>query len=302
MTTRAWLVEDYIPEGWLVALTAYAKVGKTTWAYALARAVVRGEPFMGRKTKQGPVLIIAAEEDLPDVNERLAWLGIGDDPTVFVHSGDLSPTPENFEHLKTFITSHGIALVIVDTIGHVWEVPDENNTRQVLRALRPWLLVARNTRAAVVLVHHEGKTPQPGAKALRGASSFAGIVDQILTLRPRNAGRHRVLTASGRCARTPKEVTLELAGATYTVVGSGPATRDTTVGDRVLAYLNQQPDGQAKTGTIAAALGVSGTSALHDPLNDLEEHKLVKKSQYGVWAITDLGRLSASPVDLEVAS
>src|SRR5262249_38894958 len=71
-----WTVEPYLPEGTLALLVAYMKVGKSTFAYHLALAVAKGEPFLNGATKQGGVLILAVEEHRRDAKLRLGKFGL----------------------------------------------------------------------------------------------------------------------------------------------------------------------------------------------------------------------------------
>ena len=57
-----WIWEHFLPEGALVLLVSFMKVGKSTLAYPLAIAIAQGKPFLGYPTKQGGVLILAVEE------------------------------------------------------------------------------------------------------------------------------------------------------------------------------------------------------------------------------------------------
>src|SRR5688500_10072374 len=45
-----WIWEPYLPEGTLILLVAYMKVGKSTLVYSLAVAVARGLPFLKTPT------------------------------------------------------------------------------------------------------------------------------------------------------------------------------------------------------------------------------------------------------------
>ena len=58
-----YFIEGIVPAyGTVGVLITYAKVGKTTFGQALAKAVAKGEPFLDRPTIQGRVLVLAAED------------------------------------------------------------------------------------------------------------------------------------------------------------------------------------------------------------------------------------------------
>ena len=51
-----WLVDGIVPCGALTLVSAAPKVGKSTAMRCLSVAVARGQPWLGRRTVQGPVL------------------------------------------------------------------------------------------------------------------------------------------------------------------------------------------------------------------------------------------------------
>lgn len=58
---RRWIVDTLIPENSLAQLTAFMKVGKSTFIYQLALAIARGIPFLDYPTQRGRVLILCVE-------------------------------------------------------------------------------------------------------------------------------------------------------------------------------------------------------------------------------------------------
>ena len=81
----SWLLEDKLPAGGLSVLCAKPKVGKSTWARGLCLAVARGEPFMGCKTKKGPVIYLALEEKRSEVARHFRDLGATGEEDVDIH-------------------------------------------------------------------------------------------------------------------------------------------------------------------------------------------------------------------------
>ena len=57
-----WLIEGFLPKGYLAILASAPKMGKTCFATALALAVSTGERFAGMKTEQAAVLWCCLEE------------------------------------------------------------------------------------------------------------------------------------------------------------------------------------------------------------------------------------------------
>ena len=202
-----WLWEPYLPLGTLAVLASYPKVGKSTLAYPLALAIQRGVPFLGGATKQKNVLILAVEEHPQDVQRRLRALRAHDVP-LHLHRGGLPPTAALHLELREYVRAQQIGLVILDTLAHFWRgiVDDENDNMQVLKAVAPFLELARATGAAVLLLHHERKSAGTAGKTIRGGGALLGIADQAFLYGYTRAGRRsakRVLETIGRYAESP---------------------------------------------------------------------------------------------------
>jgi hypothetical protein len=120
--TINWVLQWYLPEGGLILLVAYPKVGKSTFAYYLVIAVARGEPFLGFATRQGAVLILAVEEHPRDVKVRLLKLGARPEDPIHVHVGPLDSNARTFSALTDFIRKEHIRLVVLDTLAQFWQI------------------------------------------------------------------------------------------------------------------------------------------------------------------------------------
>ncbi len=217
-----WVWEPYLPVGSLSLLTAYAKVGKSTFAYPLALAVARGALFLGTSTTQGPVLILAVEEHARDVRHRLERFGATTDDPIYVHTGQLDPA--FWSGVRRFVQERGVRLVLLDTLATYWRITDESDNAEIARLGTPFLDLAHENDAAVVLIHHHRKSGGEGGHAIRGGGAILGLVDQALSLEKRvGAGteRQRALKALGRYGDwSPAELILELVGDEYQVVGT----------------------------------------------------------------------------------
>jgi len=238
-----WCWERFIPEGSLVALVSYMKVGKSTLAYPLAIAVAQGQPFLGYPTTQGGVLILAVEEHERDVRRRLERFGARAGDPIHFHTGQLRKVKQLFPDLREFITEHQIRLVLLDTLPQFWEVRDENDNAQVIREVKPFLDLARSTQAAVVLLHHERKSGGEHGRGIRGGSALFGMVDQAILLdrQPGGATNQRVLKTIGRYDESPSEVVVELTPEGFENRGTPQEVDLETEKSKVLAALSSTP-------------------------------------------------------------
>jgi predicted ATP-dependent serine protease len=213
--------EPYLAEGTLNVLAAYMKVGKSTFSYALAVAVARGEKFLGEPTRKGGVLILAVEEHRRDVKLRLAKFGMLPRDPIHVHAAGLDPGAGTLAAIRDYIVAHKIVLLILDTLSRFWRIEDENNNAQVMARLSPLLDLARETGVALLLVHHERKAGGEEGRSIRGGSALFSLVDQALLLERRQGGdrSHRVLRVIGRY-EGPAELVLEYADYRYQSLGT----------------------------------------------------------------------------------
>ncbi len=209
------------------------KVGKSTFAYPLVISIARGSAFLDRQTKRGGVLILALEEHPRDVENRLKRLGIREDDPIYVHEGLLPNNEKALEAVRAFILDKEITLVLVDSLSVFWNVKDENDNAAIVREVKPLLALARDTEAAVGLIHHDSKSGGPGGRNIRGGSALFGLVDQAIMLEhlPGEITNKRLLKTLGRYAESPSELVIELVGNEYRVVG----TRE-EVGQRAEMY------------------------------------------------------------------
>jgi hypothetical protein len=253
----AWVWEPFLPEGGLVLLVSFMKVGKSTLAYPLAIAIAQGKPFLGYPTKQGGVLILAVEEHPRDVERRLRRFGLVAGDLLYVHPGRLDNSEATFKALRNFIIANKIKAVILDTLPRFWSVYDENDNAQVMRAVSPFLELAQETGAVVILLHHERKSGGEDGRGIRGGSALLAIVDQALMLERRQGGTptQRVLRALGRYDETPGEVILDLAGDEYRRLGTSEELKSGAKEGKVWAALSSEE--ARDVATIAKGAGLT---------------------------------------------
>jgi RecA-family ATPase len=99
--------------------------------------------------------------------------------------------------LRAYVLEHDIRLVVLDTLSRFWTdvISEESDNIQVGRSINPFLELARETGAVVLLVHHERKAGGKEGRSIRGGSALFGLVDQALLLE-RRAGSEREHSAS----------------------------------------------------------------------------------------------------------
>lgn len=169
-----WLVEGLIPCRTSVLLGGLPESGKTILCVQLALAVAQGTSFLGRSTKQGPVLVVELNAPPPSLALQLTTArsaGIQLDGPVFVaHPDDLaaafpyslllSKTQEwlqkSVTNLRDTTTGAPITptLVIVDALRDL-SVGDENSAKDMYPIMTTLLHLF--PQQAVVIIHHANK-------------------------------------------------------------------------------------------------------------------------------------------------
>ena len=238
-----YILNGYIPKGTLALLIAYMKTGKSTLVYRMIVCIAKGISFLERQTEQGGVLILAVEEHQRDVERRLRRFGMTENDPIYIHIGPVQEHAEALKGIKDFIIEKKILLVVVDSLSRFWNVQDENNNMEVIRQVSPLLEMARETNAAVLLVHHERKSGGEDGRSIRGGSALFGLVDQAIFLerRPGEVSNKRVLKTLGRYDDSPPELIIELVGDDYNVLGTPEEFGEVQAVEKVKTVLTVEP-------------------------------------------------------------
>lgn len=175
-----WLVKHTVPADSIGVMFGGSGTFKSFIAIDLALHVAHGMDWLGKKTRKGTVLIVAAEGGAGLWRRIVAWHREHrmkwDDAAIYVLpvavdlGNDSARVQEAVAALK--ITPD---LVIVDTLSQTFS-GEENSAAEVSNYLRELGLWFRNSwQAAVVVVHHTGHqaTERPrGSSALRANVDF----------------------------------------------------------------------------------------------------------------------------------
>lgn len=175
-----WLVKHLVPAESVGLLFGASGTFKSFIAIDLALHIAHGLPWMGRKTQQGPVVIIAAEGGTGLWRRIVAWhrehrLQWKDAPVFVVPiSVDLGADAILVREAAAAIDIVP-ALVVVDTLSQTF-TGEENSSQEVSTYLREIGLQFRACwLCAVLVVHHTGHiaTERPrGSSALRANVDF----------------------------------------------------------------------------------------------------------------------------------
>lgn len=249
-----WVVDGLLPAGGMSIFASKPKAGKSTTARALALAVARGAPFLGRTTESGSVLYLGLEDPRRITKGHFQTLGATADDDLYIHTG--KRPAEALLWLKTMLEEHDPVLVIVDTQQRMTGIADLNDYAKVTAALEPLMDLVRDRRAHLMLLHHCGKSDRAGFDAVLGSIGFVGTVDVILLLQ-RKPDHTRTLASLQRMGTDLPESMLVL-DPTRCEPQLGPPKAEYEVaqlGDQILAFLDTQTEPAPRAQVLEAVEG-----------------------------------------------
>lgn len=154
-------------------------------AVAMAAAVAKGIPFLGRETKQLSVLFLDRENPAGAVAERFELFDVPKERVYAWGSWLDEEPPDPDSPIVLEYCKQNPTLVIIDTLirFHGGEESSAKDTAVFFRKCRR--LAA--TGAAVVLLHHIGKAAT--AADYRGSSDIPAAVEASYALEPNEGGQ-----------------------------------------------------------------------------------------------------------------
>lgn len=229
-----WILKGYAARGNLTLLSGHPKAGKTTFAAHLAVAVARGGVLLNRSASLSRVLWLDLEQHLRHTKAMFRKLGAQDLP-IFLHSAPIWEF--SLDEVSAFVNEQEIGLVVVDSLSRLWKLADENDAVQVVRETRGLMSLARESDAAVLLIHHLRKSGGTQGLDTRGSGALSAAVDISVQFRLEGEGSTRLLESQSRYEETPGKLYTDLEGEKYVVQANEQEVRYRQQRPRILAVL-----------------------------------------------------------------
>jgi len=259
-----WLLDGLFLAGGAGILGGAPKTGKSFFALELAVAVASGTPGAGHWAvgTPGPVLLLAAEDPLAVVVQRLAALAAAREQPLATLPVDLIVEPlvrlpDGLDRLAATVAQRRPVLLILDPLIRVHRA-DENSAPEMAQILDGLRTLARDAGCAVLLVHHTRKAPagpSPG-HGLRGSSDLHAFGDSNLYLRRLGTEGPLELRVEHRAAVCPPPLRLRLRvtddTARFVAEDAAPAN---PLRERLLTLVRRAP-APLSTATLRQTLGV----------------------------------------------
>lgn len=167
-----WIVEEFLPVGYLVILGGTSKAGKSCFLTSLGLHVAAGEPFMGKATRQTAVLWCALEESESERRISLeAYDGPNPDAFYISHAKFSLDDPEDIRKLRWWIRRTEAKLLVIDPLYAASKAETLGDGIAARRVLQPLKDLCRDEQCSAVVIHHLTKNVGAGMTRERFADS-----------------------------------------------------------------------------------------------------------------------------------
>lgn len=182
-----WCVDGLLAAGSLNILAGAPGSAKTFTAFDLAICVATGADWLEYSTTKTPVLIVDEESGITRLLMRLQKAINGHDlrqsdppPVTFTslaHAFNLHRNDDGKDALIQAVSDSEAGLIIIDSLVALASGADENKVADMYPVMAALRHVAETTGAAILMIHHTGKSKAGG---YRGSSAISGAVDLLL--------------------------------------------------------------------------------------------------------------------------
>lgn len=206
-TPIPWRCEDLAADGFLTVLAGRGGEGKSWLALALACGVARGEPAAGLACTPGRAVIFDAENGPRLTIRRFRAAGVTAGLAVQpVDAGGLRCMNGDLDWFRQVIEDQKANLVVFDSLRVLSSGAAENESDALEPIITALKQLARDTGAAILLIHHRGKGEDSD---FRGSSVILDQTDLMFRLErvkddPESRRRRKIRTVKCRIDEEPE--------------------------------------------------------------------------------------------------
>lgn len=196
-----WVIHGLLLRGGMSVIVGMPKIGKTTLIRQMEKCVLRGEPFLDRKTAKGTIIHYSFDEKLKTSKKHYKTLGLTKNDPLILHFGTASNN-DYVKELEEDLIKIKPAIAVVDTLFDMVDSEDVNNYGTVKRQLSIFSALAERTGCHIMFIHHTNKPNnnyRPGSgHSVLGSTAIFGSVDCCLIFERVNDSNLRTLAVEGR--------------------------------------------------------------------------------------------------------
>lgn len=178
----SWLVKGVLPQAEIAIVYGASGSGKSFFVLDLVAAVARGVEWRGRKTKQSPVVYVAAE-GAGGFRARVNAYGSHHNVNLSSIPLYVLPSPvdlaDGYLELADQVKSVEAGIVVIDTLAATTPGMDENTGKDMGRVMDACRQIHAATGALVILIHHSGKDTAQGARGWSGMRAACDAEFQV---------------------------------------------------------------------------------------------------------------------------
>lgn len=243
-----WPIDQIIPQG-LSVLAAPGKTGKSFMVLQMGMAITHGRPFLGQKTKKGPVIYAALEDSFAALKDRMI--------SVFPDMSELSDDfhmltefprldEEGLEYLTRMIEKIKPVLCVFDTWVKVKPVGkskrDENVYESDSRFSSEIKKVADRYGTAILLLthfHKGGGQRKDWLEAITGSLGLVGVADQLLAIERERNAMTGILKRAGRKLVDSEEIGMNWINPGWEFCGNAQEMLQSTQRQEILSVVKE---------------------------------------------------------------
>lgn len=193
-----WRCFRFAADGYLTTMAGRGGEGKSWVTLGLAHGVHEGRTVAGIPCEKGVAVVFDAENGAKLLKKRFRAAGIGAG-TVQPFDADGLHIVKDLDWFKEMIEAEGANLAIFDSLRILSSGVDENNTEEIEPIMSALRRLARETGAAIVLVHHRGRDE---TSSYRGSSAIRDGTDLLFKfgrVKEDPERRHRRVLETVKC-------------------------------------------------------------------------------------------------------
>ena len=252
---REVVITGLVRRGEVMNIVASTKDGKSWMAAGLSFSVAMGVDWLGRKTRQGRVLLIDNELHCETIQNRLASVaaamniqyGRDDDAFRYCDVRGEKVGIEDIQFQLSRFQPGELTLVVLDAKYRFFIGIDENSNSAQTEFHNAIDRLAKQLNCTIALVHHATKGNQSGKSVTdigSGGGAQSRAVDCHLTIRPHEqSGEQAVLDAAVRTFAPVKSQTIRWQFPLWTLEEDVPPVlkQQTTRGDNAPPGRTKRP-------------------------------------------------------------